>query len=248
MVPGIATLLVGDDLGLPCTATPWTGSAPVRGRTSARRIRPRRRVWRRRRRRWIRSIVILPSRGYCSGCWPSRWTKAGGGEARSHQGYRLPQPRQLRKTGGAGHAASTRRRLLGTAGALTARRSAGGGGGFAGGREAGGKCLPSVGRPLAAMLLNRHATVTVCHSYTDSKPVFSPRTRRARYLAGGGGSPWVHWAGAGEAGCRGHRRGVPIRCLFVARGAHNRLAAGAQSRLLQRSGGGHAEDGGRCAL
>ncbi len=86
---------------------------------------------------------------------------------------------------------------------------------------------PSVGRPLAAMLLNRHATVTVCHSYTDRAGLLAEVTRRARYLVVAVGVP-------GFIGRDQVRPGavvidVGINQVFVcgACGAHNRSAAGA---------------------
>lgn len=48
---------------------------------------------------------------------------------------------------------------------------------------------PSVGRPLAAMLINRHATVTICHSYTSKAGILQAVTRRAKYLVVATGIP-----------------------------------------------------------
>lgn len=54
--------------------------------------------------------------------------------------------------------------------------------GFAGARVVIVGRSPSVGRPLAAMVLNRHATLTVCHSYSARAGVLVEVCREADYL------------------------------------------------------------------
>lgn len=54
--------------------------------------------------------------------------------------------------------------------------------GFAGARVVIVGRSPSVGRPLAAMVLNRHATLTVCHSYSARAGILVETCRQADYL------------------------------------------------------------------
>lgn len=61
--------------------------------------------------------------------------------------------------------------------------------GFAGARVVVVGRSPSVGKPLAAMLLNRHATLTVCHSYTGRAGILSEVCREADYLIAAMGVP-----------------------------------------------------------
>jgi len=86
---------------------------------------------------------------------------------------------------------------------------------------------PSVGKPLAAMLLNRHATVTICHSYTDRAGTLAEITRRAKFLVAAVGVPG--FIGREHVAPGAVVVDVGINQLFVcgACGAHNHEATGA---------------------
>ena len=87
-----------------------------------------------------------------------------------------------------------------------------------------------VGKPMAALLLQRNATVTICHSRTRDLAAVA---READILVAAVGKPLLRHARDGEAGRgRDRRRHEPRRRIVADRVAHDEE----KSRLLAKNG------------
>ena len=82
---------------------------------------------------------------------------------------------------------------------------------------------PAVGKPLAAMLLNRHATITVCHSFTQRAGGLGEVTRRARYVVVAAGVPEL--IGPQDVAQGATVIDVGINAVFTCPGCGARVAA-----------------------